>query len=176
MHSFAHLPQARLRLGSVPVADADADRDLRLAGDEIYRDVGQASIASPVLESMLGSATGAGGRLTPGDMSRFLGKRRVECRNANPQFNLSLTQKFVGSIKYVLTSFAASVSALTTDPLHSSSFLLKVFGGIVADLRTFLLEERLPDGWEPRVRHRAGLTMIEINFTVGKVELGVEEG
>ncbi len=43
------------------------------------------------------------------------------------------------------------------------------------DLRAFLLEERLPEGWEPRVRHRAGLTMIEINATIGKVEFGVEE-
>ena len=58
---------------------------------------------------------------------------------------------------------------------RSAAFILKVFGGIVEDLRAFLLEERLPDGWEPRVRHRAGLTMIEINLTIGKVEFGVEE-
>ena len=66
------------------------------------------SIASSVLGGMLASATGAGGRLTTSDMSRFLGKRRVQCRNDNPQFSLSLSQKFIGSTKYVLPSLPYS--------------------------------------------------------------------
>ncbi|KAI0717887.1 Cloroperoxidase [Cerioporus squamosus] len=131
------------------------EHDASFCRDEIYRDVQQATIATSVLEDMLASATGPGGRLTTADMSRFLGKRRVQCRNDNPQFSLSLSQKFIGST--------------------NAAFILKVFGGIVEDLRAFLLEERLPDGWEPRVRHRAGLTMIEINLTIGQVEFGVEE-
>ncbi|RPD61709.1 Cloroperoxidase [Lentinus tigrinus ALCF2SS1-7] len=131
------------------------EHDASFCRDEIYRDVTQANIASSVLEGMLSSATGAGGRLTASDMSRFLGKRRVQCRNDNPQFSLSLGQKFIGST--------------------NAAFILKVFGGIVEDLRAFLLEERLPEGWEPRVRHRAGLTMTEINLTIGQVEFGVEE-
>ena len=56
----------------------------------------------------------------------------------------------------------------------SAAFILKVFGGVVADLRTFLGEERLPDGWEPRTRHRMGLTMTEINLKIAHVELGVK--
>ena len=55
----------------------------------------------------------------------------------------------------------------------SAAFILKVFGGVVADLRAFLGEERLPDGWEPRTRHRMGLTMTEINLKIAHVELGV---
>ena len=43
------------------------------------------------------------------------------------------------------------------------------------DLRPFLTEERIPDGWEPRVRHRMGLTMLEFNNTVLPVELGIRE-
>ena len=45
----------------------------------------------------------------------------------------------------------------------------------MSDLRSFLLEERLPEGWEPRVRHRAGLTMLEINKTIGQIEFGVPQ-
>ena len=56
----------------------------------------------------------------------------------------------------------------------SAAFILKVFGGVVADLRAFLGEERLPDGWEPRKRHRMGYSMNEMNLTIGYIELGVE--
>ena len=53
--------------------------------------------------------------------------------------------------------------------------MLTIFGGRVKDLRPFLTEERLPDGWEPRIRHRMGLTSLEFNGTVLKVELGIKE-
>ena len=43
------------------------------------------------------------------------------------------------------------------------------------DLRPFLLEERLPDGWQPRIRHPMGLTMAEFNQTALKVEFGIKE-
>ena len=60
----------------------------------------QTAIATHVLEDMLSSATG-NGRLTTTDLSRFLGRRRVQCRTDNPQFSLSLSQKFIGSTKCV---------------------------------------------------------------------------
>ena len=53
--------------------------------------------------------------------------------------------------------------------------LLTVFGGRVADLKSILGEERLPEGWEPRVRHRMGLTILEFNFTAIPVELNIKE-
>ena len=57
----------------------------------------------------------------------------------------------------------------------SGSTLLTIFGGRVKDLRPFLTEERLPDGWQPRIRHQKGLTMMEFNNVVLKVELGIKE-
>ena len=42
------------------------------------------------------------------------------------------------------------------------------------DLRPFLLEERLPDGWQPRIRHPMGLTIMEFNKTVLGVEFGIK--
>ena len=53
--------------------------------------------------------------------------------------------------------------------------MLTVFGGRVQDLRPFLMEERLPENWEPRVRHQMGLTMLEFNNVVMKIELGIRE-
>ncbi|KAJ8475434.1 hypothetical protein ONZ51_g6539 [Trametes cubensis] len=59
---------------------------------------------------------------------------------------------------------------------HCSGSLLKtVFGGRVDDLRSILGEERLPDGWEPRVRRRMGLTTIEFNFTLLPMEFSIKE-
>ena len=42
--------------------------------------------------------------LAASDLSNFLGKRRLECRKNNPQFSLSLGQKFIGSTKCVSPS------------------------------------------------------------------------
>ena len=43
------------------------------------------------------------------------------------------------------------------------------------DLRAVLSEERLPAGWESRVRKPNGLTFFKFNFTVLPVEFGVRE-
>lgn len=53
--------------------------------------------------------------------------------------------------------------------------MLTIFGGRVEDLRTVLLEERLPDGWQSRVRSPFGLTFGAFNITVFKVASGVKE-
>lgn len=45
------------------------------------------------------------------------------------------------------------------------------FGGRVEDLRTFLVEERFPDGWQPRVTKRYGYTMLALNFRSLQVSL-----
>lgn len=57
----------------------------------------------------------------------------------------------------------------------SSSTLLTIFGGKKRDLEPFLTEERLPDGWQPRIRHPFGLTSAEFNTTVLPVEFGIVE-
>lgn len=43
------------------------------------------------------------------------------------------------------------------------------------DLESILIEERLPEGWESRILRRMGLTMATFNFTVLKVERGIDE-
>ena len=60
--------------------------------------------------------------------------------------------------------------------MHSASTLLTIFGGRISDLRPFLLEERIPDGWESRIRSRFGLTFLVFNLTVFRVEFGTKEG
>lgn len=43
------------------------------------------------------------------------------------------------------------------------------------DLKVILKEERLPEGWESRVRNPFGLTLAAFNSTVLGVELGIDE-
>jgi hypothetical protein len=50
-----------------------------------------------------------------------------------------------------------------------------IFGGVLPDIHTFLTEERLPDGWESRVRAQMGLTMFTLNCTAFPVELSIKE-
>jgi hypothetical protein len=53
--------------------------------------------------------------------------------------------------------------------------MLTIFGGRVHDLKPFLTDERIPDGWESRVRNRWGLTFGKFNFTVLPLELSISE-
>lgn len=50
-----------------------------------------------------------------------------------------------------------------------------IFGGRVDDLRVILSEERLPQGWESRVRKPYGMTTFTLNLNSLRVELGVRE-
>ncbi|OJA15798.1 hypothetical protein AZE42_10993 [Rhizopogon vesiculosus] len=113
----------------------------------------------PFIEEMLASATGKDkeGRdiITSKDVSRILGKRRAVARAVNSEFSLSFFHKIFGSA--------------------NSSTLLTIFGGRVDDLNSILLHERIPDGWESRVRQPYGLTMMHFNKTVLAVEFGVRE-
>lgn len=57
----------------------------------------------------------------------------------------------------------------------SSSTMLTVFGGRQEDLEIVLTEERFPEGWEPRILARKGLTMAMFNRAALKVEFGINE-
>jgi len=48
------------------------------------------------------------------------------------------------------------------------------FGGRVEDLRPWLLEERFPANWQPRVRKRYGYTMLALNFRTLQIALWAE--
>ncbi|PPQ71241.1 hypothetical protein CVT26_010983 [Gymnopilus dilepis] len=93
--------------------------------------------------------------LTPKDLSEYSAKRRADSRANNPQFTLDFFHKVFGS--------------------SNSSTLLTIFGGRVTDLESILVDERIPEGWESRVRKRLGLTFAAFNTTVLKVEFGINE-
>jgi hypothetical protein len=51
-----------------------------------------------------------------------------------------------------------------------------VFGGCIDDLSTFLIEERFPDGWEPKLYEANGLSILSYyRNTISKVENGIDE-
>jgi len=93
--------------------------------------------------------------LTPADLSRRLAQRRREAQADNPQYSQDFGHKMFGS--------------------SNGSTLLTIFGGRVNDIYTLLTEERLPDGWESRIRDQMGLTLTTFNRTVFRVELGIED-
>ncbi|KZP06099.1 Cloroperoxidase [Athelia psychrophila] len=121
------------------------EHDGSLTRDDVYHVSDQSQICVPFVEGLLASATGKDAHgaplLLPKDLSAYSGKRRADARATNPEYTTSLAHRMFGS--------------------SNSCTMLTLFGGIIADLRVFLLEERLQDGWEPK--------------TVLQVELGVKE-
>jgi len=53
--------------------------------------------------------------------------------------------------------------------------MLTIFGGRIEDLESILVEERIPERWESRIRKKMGLTFASFNLTVFKIEKGVDE-
>ncbi|PIL29009.1 hypothetical protein GSI_09056 [Ganoderma sinense ZZ0214-1] len=142
---------------SFDLADLDAhnciEHDASLVRVDANEDPDQGKIAQHLVERVLAAGTGKNGNLTKKDLSRLLGERRVESKQNNPKFSLATVHRMFGS--------------------SNASTMLTIFGGRMDDLRPFLTEERLPDGWESRIRHRMGLTIFEFNTTVLPVELGI---
>ena len=56
----------------------------------------------------------------------------------------------------------------------SAATLLLICGGEIEDIKTFLLEERVPDGWSSKMRKRFGLTMVSFNAVVMRILLGID--
>ncbi|KAJ8590049.1 Cloroperoxidase [Rhizopogon salebrosus TDB-379] len=113
----------------------------------------------PFLEEMLALSTAkdkhGNAILTTKDFSKISGKRRAVARAVNKEFSLALSHKI----------FASTNAAI----------LLTIFGGRVDDMRTVLIEERLPEGWESRIRQPHGLTLLNCNKTTFAVEFGIRE-
>jgi hypothetical protein len=53
---------------------------------------------------------------------------------------------------------------------YSTSTLLVIFGGRLKDIEMILTDERIPEGWEPRIRKRYGLTIAAFNTSVLPLE------
>ena len=68
-------------------------------GVDAAEDPDQSKIALPLVERVLQAGTGPNGDLTPADLSRLLGERRVECKRANPTFSLASVHRTFGSSK-----------------------------------------------------------------------------
>ncbi|KAI0281274.1 Chloroperoxidase [Russula aff. rugulosa BPL654] len=84
--------------------------------------------------------------------------RRREAQRSNGQYSQYFGHKTFGSSN-VLT-------------------LLRIFDGRLNDIYTFLTENRIPNGWESRVRDQMGLTFfsfIMFNRTVSGVERGIKK-
>jgi hypothetical protein len=135
------------------------EHDGSLTRDDVYHEPDQSKIAVPFVEGLLKSASGkdAEGKplLLPKDLSAYSGKRRADARATNPEYTTSFVHRMFGS--------------------SNSCTMLTLFGGRIDDLRIFLLEERLLEGWEPKIRSPFGLTIGAFNKTVLQVELGVKE-
>ncbi|KAI0073601.1 Cloroperoxidase [Panus rudis PR-1116 ss-1] len=131
------------------------EHDASLTREDSVHEPDQGKPSVPLIEELLASGTGPSGDLTPADLARLLGKRRIEAKAKNPKFSLSFNHKLFGS--------------------SNASTMLTILGGRVQDLRPWLLEERIPDKWQPRILSPMGLTFAEFNSTVFRVELGIKE-
>jgi len=119
----------------------------------------QAKPHIPFVDELLACATGKDSEgnpiLTLKDLAAYSSKRRVDARASNPEFTLSTFHKLFGS--------------------SNSATLLTIFGGRVRDLQSVLIEERLPEGWQSRVRNRWGLTFASFNLVVFPLEFSINE-
>ncbi|TFK75585.1 Cloroperoxidase [Pluteus cervinus] len=135
------------------------EHDASLTRQDVYFQPDQGKPDIPLVKELLASATGkdkdGNVLLTSEDLAKVSGKRRAAARDSNPEFTLATEHKMFGS--------------------SNSSTLLTIFGGRVKDLEPILLEERIPDGWEPRIRERLGLTILAFNKTVLGVETRTKE-
>ncbi|KAK0469339.1 Chloroperoxidase [Desarmillaria tabescens] len=130
------------------------EHDASLTRQDLYHEPNQATPHLPYIEELLASPSGkaadGSALLTADDLARFSAKRRTEAASSNPEFSLDFGHKLFGS--------------------SNSSTMLTIMGGRVKDLESFLVEERIPDGWESRILSRKGLTFQAFNKTVFKVE------
>jgi hypothetical protein len=137
----------------------EIEHDGSLVREDTYHSRDQSKIAVPLIKDLLANVSGkdAEGKplLTPKDLSAALSRRYADAKATNPEFTTSFNHRMFGA--------------------SNASTMLTIFGGRIEDLRSILLEERIPDGWESRVRSRFGLTFGAFNFTVARVASAVKQ-
>jgi len=135
------------------------ESDASFTRDDRAHQPDQGQPCVPLIEELLASATGkdkAGNPLlTSKDMAAHSAQRRIDAQASNSEFSLDFTHKIFGSTNGVI--------------------LLMIFGGRVLDLKSILIEEKLPEGWESRVRSRAGLTSAKLNLSVLPMEFSTRK-
>jgi len=131
------------------------EHDGSLVRADVYFESDTAKIATALVEDLLGHASGkdVDGKpvLTFSDLSEVLSQRLAECKLNNPEFSMTFWLRLFG--------------------LGNCAVLQLVFGGKVEDLRPFLLEERIADGWMPWHKGRYGVTLAEFNLASAKIAL-----
>ncbi|OCH84558.1 Cloroperoxidase [Obba rivulosa] len=145
--------------GKFDLADIAAhngiEHDASLTRNDVAHSLNQSSSQQELTKELLEGGTGTDGDLTPADFSHFASKRREHSRKTNQQYTMSTIHRVFSSA--------------------NSAIMMTTFEGRVKDLAPWLLEERIPDGWEPRVRDNMGLTLSKLNITTTQIELGIEE-
>ncbi|EJD51849.1 heme-thiolate peroxidase [Auricularia subglabra TFB-10046 SS5] len=153
--SYAH---DSFDLGDLAVHNG-ISHDASLTRYDVPRHADQSVPDLDLVDELLACATGKDAQghaiLTAADLARFSAERREHSRDTNGQFTMSFQHKMFSS--------------------SNTSTLLTVYGGRVDDLTVILKEERIPDGWEPRVRARNGLTIAALNAVVLPLEFSIPE-
>ena len=102
----AHVLRRSYSIDRLDLSDIDAhnciEHDASLTRVDTFEDPDQSKIAHALVDELLGSGTGPDGNLTILDVSRLLGKRRVDAKRRNPQFSLAPIHELFASAKYVL--------------------------------------------------------------------------
>ncbi|KAF9460425.1 chloroperoxidase-like protein [Collybia nuda] len=136
------------------------EHDASITRDDSVHQPDQGRPNATIIEALLKSATGKDAygnpQLTIEDVAWYMAKRRIDAKASNPNYSLSLFHRAFG--------------------FTNTSFLLTVFGGRVSDLEKILLEERLPEGWEPACKEQKGLSLSVLAVTALKVEVGAIMG
>ncbi|KAF8713212.1 Peroxidase, family 2, partial [Rhizoctonia solani] len=92
-------------------------------------------------------------KFTLEDFSNYLAYRRAHSKAFNGQYIMNKSGRNFGCI--------------------NSALAYNVFDGNAADLKIWFLEERLPNGWEPKNRSYHGLTIKKLNGIASQIEKGI---
>ncbi|KAJ1303533.1 hypothetical protein OPQ81_011718 [Rhizoctonia solani] len=92
-------------------------------------------------------------KFTIDDFSNYLAYRRAHSKAFNGQYIMNKNGKTFGCI--------------------NSAMALIAFDGNAAELRPWLLEERIPHGWEPKDRSQYGVTIKQLNGVASQIEKGI---
>jgi len=143
-----------LDLGDLCLHNA-IEHDASITREDFSFQPDQSKPDQELVDRLLNSATGDGGKtLTVDDLSRFTAIRRVECRKRNRNYTECATYNFFSS--------------------NNAGTLVDVFGGHVDDLRIFLKEERIPDGWQSYEASAYGLTQGQFAYTIFMIDSGID--
>ena len=112
--------------------------------------------------------------LTTADIAAYTRQRRRECKATNGQYSLKLIHKLFcannnGIMDHTfgeryVTRLPSPTTYHDSLPLTRSPLLtMLLMVDRLDDLRTWLVEERFPQGWQPRVLAKNGLTSLALN-------------